>query len=56
MALHEQSVGATDEWYTPAHVFEAMGDTWFDLDPAHPDRLGLPVEVIMHLTKVDLSP
>ncbi|MFI5091380.1 MAG: hypothetical protein ACHP7P_15160 [Terriglobales bacterium] len=33
MALHEQSVGATDEWYTPAHVFEAMG-VQFDSDPA----------------------
>jgi hypothetical protein len=35
MALHEQSVGATDEWYTPAYVFGAMG-VIFDLDPAHP--------------------
>lgn len=25
MALHEQCVGATDEWYTPPHVFEALG-------------------------------
>ncbi|MGM4906308.1 DNA N-6-adenine-methyltransferase [Tardiphaga sp. 866_E4_N2_1] len=25
MALHEQCVGATDEWYTPAYVFEKMG-------------------------------
>lgn len=32
MALHEQCVGATDEWYTPAHVFEALGET-FDHDP-----------------------
>jgi hypothetical protein len=35
MALHEQSVGATDEWYTPPHVFEALGCE-FDLDVAHP--------------------
>jgi hypothetical protein len=35
MALHEQSVGATDEWYTPSHVFDALGET-FDLDVAHP--------------------
>jgi len=35
MALHEQSVGATDEWYTPPHVFEAMGVT-FDMDVASP--------------------
>ena len=32
MALHEQSVGATDEWYTPAYVFEAM-NVRFDSDP-----------------------
>lgn len=35
MALHEQSIGATDEWYTPRHVFEAMG-VRFDLDVAEP--------------------
>lgn len=35
MALHEQSVGATDEWYTPAYVFEALGCE-FDLDVASP--------------------
>lgn len=35
MALHEQSVGASDEWYTPAHVFKAMG-VRFDLDVASP--------------------
>lgn len=35
MALHEQCVGATDEWYTPRHVFEALGVT-FDLDVAEP--------------------
>lgn len=32
MALHEQSAGATDEWYTPGFVFEAM-NARFDLDP-----------------------
>lgn len=35
MALHEQCTGATDEWYTPPHVFEAMQST-FDLDVASP--------------------
>lgn len=35
MALHEQCVGASDEWYTPAHVFDAMG-VQFDLDVASP--------------------
>jgi hypothetical protein len=37
MALHEQSVGATDEWYTPPHVFTKMGCT-FDVDVASPGR------------------
>lgn len=35
MALHEQAVGASDEWYTPPHVFAAMGAR-FDLDVAAP--------------------
>ena len=36
MALHEQSVGATDEWYTPRHVFEALACA-FDMDVASPN-------------------
>ena len=35
MALHEQCVGTTDEWYTPPHVFDALG-AQFDLDVASP--------------------
>lgn len=35
MALHEQCVGATDEWYTPKHVFDALG-CCFDMDVASP--------------------
>lgn len=35
MALHEQSAGATDEWYTPPHVFAALGAR-FDMDVATP--------------------
>ena len=41
MALHEQSVGATDEWYTPPHVFEKLGCT-FDLDAASPGQYITP--------------
>jgi len=37
MALHEQSVGNTDEWYTPKYIFDAMGDIHFDMDVASPD-------------------
>ena len=36
MALHEQSIGATDEWYTPARVFDALGCR-FDMDVSAPD-------------------
>jgi len=32
MGVHEQAIGATDEWYTPERVFVAMGAT-FDFDP-----------------------
>ena len=41
MALHEQSVGATDEWYTPPHVFQALGCE-FDLDVASPGQFTTP--------------
>lgn len=37
MSRHEQSVGKTDEWYTPPHVFAAMG-VHFDLDVSSPGR------------------
>lgn len=37
MALHEQCVGATDEWYTPPHVFAAL-DCRFAMDVASPGR------------------
>lgn len=32
---HWETTGASDEWYTPAYVFEALGER-FDLDVAHP--------------------
>lgn len=41
MALHEQCVGATDEWYTPPHVFHALG-CCFDVDVASPGRSVTP--------------
>lgn len=37
MALHEQCVGATDEWYTPPHVFDALGCTFY-VDVASPGK------------------
>lgn len=35
MSEHEACVGASDEWYTPPHYFDAIGLT-FDLDPCSP--------------------
>lgn len=37
MALHEQCVGKTDEWYTPPYVFNKLGCS-FDMDVASPGR------------------
>lgn len=51
MALHEQSVGATSEWYTPLRVFDALGCR-FDIDVASPPiRLHVPTS--LWLTKED---
>lgn len=41
MALHEQCVGATDEWYTPPHVFDALGCE-FHTDVASPGQCFTP--------------
>jgi hypothetical protein len=38
MALHEQCVGATDEWYTPPRVFVALDCDAFDMDVASPGQ------------------
>lgn len=35
MAEHEPCIGASDEWYTPPEIFDALGLT-FDLDPCSP--------------------
>jgi hypothetical protein len=41
MALHEQCVGATDEWYTPPRVFAAL-HCLFDVDVASPGERVTP--------------
>jgi hypothetical protein len=41
MALHEQCLGATDEWYTPPHVFQAMRAT-FAMDVSSPGQKVTP--------------
>jgi len=55
MALHEQCVGATDEWYTPPYVFEALGCR-FDLDVASPGAGVVPwIPAERHITADSLS-
>ncbi|KPG01800.1 adenine methyltransferase [Rhodopseudomonas sp. AAP120] len=51
MALHEQCVGKSDEWYTPPHVFQALGCE-FDIDVASPP-LRQYVPTRLWLTKED---
>jgi hypothetical protein len=41
MPHRQQAVGATDEWYTPPHVFEAL-DIMFDIDVASPGQAVTP--------------
>jgi hypothetical protein len=38
MAEHENSIGATSDWFTPQPIFDAIR-LEFDLDPAHPGWL-----------------
>jgi hypothetical protein len=55
MALHEQCVGATDEWYTPPHVFNALGCS-FDYDVASPGRKITPwIPAVVYITADSLS-
>lgn len=41
MALHEQCIGKSDEWYTPPHVFNALGGA-YDMDVSSPGRAATP--------------
>ncbi|RYH04096.1 adenine methyltransferase [Salipiger sp. IMCC34102] len=51
MGQWEATIGASDEWYTPRHVFDAMA-VRFDLDVASPcERLHVPTSC--WLTKHD---
>lgn len=52
MSTWEPSVGASDEWYTPARVFHALG-TVFDLDVAAPAGGAPHVPCRRYLTKAD---
>lgn len=54
MAAHEQSIGATDEWYTPPWLFEKLG-LEFDLDAASPGAHIVPwIPAKRHITERSL--
>lgn len=52
MALHEQCVGASDEWYTPPHIFEALAAR-FDMDVASPGARVTPWIPASHFIERD---
>jgi hypothetical protein len=41
---HWETPGASDEWYTPAYVFDALGER-FDLDVAAPSKNRVPARM-----------
>ena len=49
MSAWEPSTGASDEWYTPAYIFEALG-VRFDLDVSAPTGGGPFVPSDRHIT------
>jgi hypothetical protein len=52
MALHEQSIGATDEWYTPPYIFNTLRCS-FDMDVASPGRKVTPWIPAVHFIERD---
>jgi hypothetical protein len=53
----EPSVGASDEWYTPRYIFEALG-VQFDLDVAAPADLThvtTPTSTFIHADSLDVQ-
>ncbi|WP_280568206.1 DNA N-6-adenine-methyltransferase [Chromohalobacter sp. 296-RDG] len=54
MSAWEPNTGATDDWYTPAYIFEALGVT-FDLDVAAPPSGGPHVPAYRWIHEDSLS-
>jgi hypothetical protein len=50
--VHESSAAAPDEWWTPPHIFQALGLT-FDLDPCSPGAGLGHVPARRHFTRAD---
>lgn len=51
VAMHEPSIGQSDDWYTPPAIFDALG-IQFDLDPCSPG-IGHWVPAREQYTKID---
>ena len=51
---HWETPGASDEWYTPKYIFDALG-TAFDLDVAHPGDAACHVPARRWITRDSLS-
>jgi hypothetical protein len=55
MAILGQSIGKSDEWYTPHYIFDALGCI-FDLDVASPGAKIVPwIPAREHITEASLS-
>lgn len=54
MSIWEASIAATDEWYTPRYIFDALGET-FDLDVSAPEGGGPHVPAREWISKDSLS-
>jgi len=52
MAEHENSIGESDEWYTPREIFDGLKLT-FDLDPCSPGLHLCNVPAVRCYTKID---
>lgn len=54
MSVWETSTGASDDWFTPPHIFEALGER-FDLDVAAPPTGPLHVPARQWLDRAGLE-
>lgn len=51
---HWETAGASDEWYTPAYIFDALGEH-YDTDVAHPGDATCHVPADRWITRDSLS-
>lgn len=55
IVVEHESIGQSDEWYTPKYVFDALG-LWFDTDVASPGANIVPyIPAVIHITENSLD-